>query len=97
MNTFYYLDGLEIKEIKTVKDFEFIKSKVNKKAVKKSKDIVSPYGHKLKGIVFEETPAYIKEKSDNKKAQDYEQLIQDKIRQTAIKSIEAEKLNVKEG
>ena len=97
MNTFYYLDGLEIKEIKTVKDFEFIKSKVNKKAVKKSKDIESPYGHKLKGVVFEETPAYIKEKSDNKKSQDYEQLIQDKIRQTAIKSIEADKLKVKEG
>ena len=97
MNTFYYLDGLEIKEINTVKSFEFIKSKVNKKAVKKSKDIESPYGHKLEGVIFEETTSYIKEKLDNKKDQDYEELIQDKIRQTAIAAIEADKLNVKEG
>jgi len=63
MNTFYYLENLEIKEMKTVKDFEFIKAKVNKKAVEKIDDIPVPHGHELNGMVFKETEEYIKEKA----------------------------------
>lgn len=61
MNTFYFLDGLEIKEIKTVKNFDFIKTKVNKKAVEKKTDIVIPEGYVSNGTMIEKTAENIKQ------------------------------------
>jgi hypothetical protein len=90
MNTFYYLDGLEIKEMKTVKDFEFIKAKVNKKAVEKIEEISVPYGHELKNKKLVETKDYKAEKQARQEEQELNEKIQAKLREIAIAALQAD-------
>ncbi len=89
MNKFYYLGGLEIKELNTVKNFDYIKTKVNKNVKEKKKDIAPPYGYELKGNKFKMTQAYIDELAAAQVVTEYDQLIQDTLRQIAIDVIEA--------
>lgn len=90
MNTFYYIENNEVKELKTVKEFEFIKNKVNKYAVEKKKDIITPDGYKLNGNKIELTAAKQKELDNLAKAQELEIKIQNKLREIAIAALEAE-------
>ena len=89
MNTFYYLDKEDVKEIKTVKDLDFIKKTKHKNAVKLKKDLVVPDGYIIKNNKVEPTEAKKKEIDDLKAEQELEQKIHAELKLIAIASLTA--------
>lgn len=91
MNTFYYIEKDEVKELKTVKDFDFIKTKVNKNVVKFKKDLVIPAGFELKNKTLVKTKEREAEEKKYLEEQKLEKLIQEKLREIALRELKAEK------